>query len=249
MKKALKIVMLPLSLLIIVISSIIFMLYNGIIWLNDPSENSYPIRGVDVSHYQNEIDWEVLASENIDFAFIKATEGSSTVDEKFEYNWTEANKTHLYTGAYHFFSFDSSGITQAENFINTVPITENMLPPVIDLEFYGDKFSNPPDRDAVNKILDDMIEKLTEHYGMSPIIYATEKSYEMYIYNGYEDNPIWIRNIIQPPSFPEDDDREWTFWQYSNRQKLKGYNGDEKFIDMNVFNGSEEDFKNLFSLS
>ena len=38
------------------------------------------------------------------------------------------------------------------------------------------------------------------------------------------------------------DDADWTFWQYSNRYRLDGYNGREKFIDMNVFAGTEEDF-------
>lgn len=249
MKQAIKIAMLPLSMLTLLILTIFLLFYNGIIWFNDPSESSYPVKGVDVSHYQNEIDWQTLSAQNIDFAFIKATEGSGTIDERFSYNWAEANKTDLYVGAYHFFSFDSSGITQAENFIKTVPVTENMLPPVIDLEFYGDKFSNPPSKDEVDTILNDMIGKLEEHYGMSPIIYATETSYEMYLYGGYEDNPIWIRNVLQPPSFPENDERDWTFWQYSNRKKLDGYNGEEKFIDMNVFNGSEEEFKIFFGLS
>ena len=41
------------------------------------------VRGVDVSHYQGEIDWKVLGQQDIDFAYIKATEGSSHVDEKF----------------------------------------------------------------------------------------------------------------------------------------------------------------------
>lgn len=248
MKKALKIVMIPMSVLILLAASIIFMLSNGIIWFNNPSQSSYPVRGVDVSHYQNEIDWKTLASQDIDFAFIKATEGSGTVDECFEYNWSEAMESGIYAGAYHFFSYDSSGVTQAENYINTVPVTENMLPPVIDVEFYGDKFSNPPSREEVDNILNDMIEKLEEHYGMTPVIYATEKSYAMFISGGYKDNPIWIRNVIQPPSFPEDDDREWTFWQYSNKGRLKGYSGDEKFIDMNVFNGSMENFKTFFNL-
>lgn len=248
MKKALKIIMLPLIILILLISAIIIMFYNGIIWFNSPDSSTYPIRGVDVSHYQNEIDWQLLASQDISFAFIKATEGSGMVDECFEYNWTEAGKTDIYIGAYHFFSFDSSGITQAENFINTVPACENMLPPVIDLEFYGDKSSNPPSKEYTKKILNDIISKLKEHYGMNPIIYANESIYKMYLYNEYENNPIWIRNIIQPPSFPENDSRKWTFWQYSNRQKMKGYNGEEKFIDMNVFNGSREEFLELFNL-
>lgn len=248
MKKALKIVIIPALVLVLLVVSVIFMLCNGIILLNNPSRSSYPVRGVDVSHYQNEIDWKLLASQDIDFAFIKATEGSGTVDECFAYNWSQAAESGLYTGAYHFFSYDSSGVTQAENYINTVPVTENMLPPVIDVEFYGDKFSNPPSREEVDSILSDMIEKLEEHYGMTPIIYATEKSYKMFISGDYEDNPIWIRNVIQPPSFPENDDREWTFWQYSDKGRLKGCSGDEKFIDMNVFNGSMENFRIFFNL-
>jgi lysozyme len=35
---------------------------------------------------------------------------------------------------------------------------------------------------------------------------------------------------------------DWTFWQYTNREKLEGYSGDEEFIDMNVFCGTREEF-------
>ena len=42
----------------------------------DPNE-PYPVKGVDVSEHQKDIDWKGLASEDISFAFIKATEGSS----------------------------------------------------------------------------------------------------------------------------------------------------------------------------
>ena len=73
-----------------------------------------------VSSYQGEINWRVLSSQNISFVFIKATEGSSFVDKNFAYNFQEAQKTSLSVGAYHFFSYDSEGKTQAENFINTV---------------------------------------------------------------------------------------------------------------------------------
>ena len=47
-------------------------------------------------------------------------------------------------GAYHFFSYDSPGETQADNFISMVPVTAGALPPVVDIEFYGDKLENLP---------------------------------------------------------------------------------------------------------
>ena len=76
--------------------------------------------GIDVSAYQGEIDWQILSKNNIFFAYIKATEGSSFVDKNFAYNFSEAQKTDLHVGAYHFFSYDSSGEIQAQNFIENV---------------------------------------------------------------------------------------------------------------------------------
>ena len=97
----------------------------------------YPVRGVDVSNFQGEVDWNTLSAQNISFAYIKATEGSSYKDERFDYNWKNASDCDLRIGAYHFFSFESSGETQAGNFIKTVKAVDDMLPPVIDVEYYG----------------------------------------------------------------------------------------------------------------
>lgn len=229
--------------IITVLSLIIAVLiWNGIILLNNPTQKEYPVRGVDVSSYQGEIDWNILSANDISFAFIKATEGSSFVDPQFSINYSEAKKTDLRIGAYHFFSYESDGLTQANNFINNVPKTDNMLPPVIDIEFYGDNEKNPPSPEAVTKQLQVMTETLQEYYGMPPIIYATEKSYLLYISNSFNECDIWIRNVMFSPKLP--DNRQWTFWQYTNREQLKGYSGSEKFIDVNVFYGTADEFRN-----
>jgi len=216
------------------------LVWNGVILLNNPSPEKYPVRGVDVSSYQGEIDWQTLAAQDIDFAFIKATEGSTFVDRNFDRNFGQAQQTDLSVGAYHFFSYDSTGSTQAENFISHVTPFEGMLPPVIDLEFYGDKEKNPPDRALVDSELHTMIDILTEYYGMSPVIYATEKSYKLYLEGDYEKCDIWIRNVISKPRIS--DNRPWTFWQFTNRSRMAGYSGEEKYIDINVFCGTEADF-------
>lgn len=235
--------------LLIIISLItiaIFILwYNGIIFFNYSSRKKYEIRGVDVSSYQGDIDWNVLSEQGIKFAFIKATEGSSFVDEKFNINYENATKTNLKIGAYHFFSYDSEGITQADNFIKHVPKTEGMLPPVVDIEFYGDKYRNIPDIEETQKQLHKMLEKLENHYEKKPIIYATYKSYNLYIANNFKDNYIWIRDVYLTPKLK--DNREWTFWQYTDKAVLNGYNGKETKIDINVFNGNIDKFEELFS--
>lgn len=238
--KRMRIVAMIIAFLLLSATVAAILVYNGVILLNDPSKEEYPVRGVDVSSYQGEIEWKTLCSQNIDFAFIKATEGSSFTDPCFPYNYAEAQKYNISVGAYHFFSYDSAGLSQAKNFIDTVVPFEGMLPPVIDLEFYGDKEKNPPGRDTVRKELNDMLFALEDYYGMKPIIYATEKSYDLYLSGEYEEYDIWIRNVIARPNLS--DDRAWTFWQFTNREKLDGYKGKEEYIDVNVFHGSREEF-------
>ena len=82
-----------------------------------PSKQDYPVRGVDLSYYQGNIDWDVLASQGVDFCFIKATEGIDHNDSQFAQNWETAQSAQIYVGAYHFFRFEDSGRAQAENFI------------------------------------------------------------------------------------------------------------------------------------
>ena len=232
--------------IVLLILTLLLWGFLGIIKFNNPSKEEYPVRGVDVSAYQGTIDWKKLSEKNIQFAYIKATEGSEFVDEKFQENYKNAQETNLKIGAYHFFSYDSEGETQAENFINHVEKIDNMLPPVIDVEFYGEYKKNNPDKEKTREQLRILIDKIKENYEVSPIIYATNESYELYIANNFEDCEIWIRDIIKSPDLP--DNREWTFWQYTNREILDGYQGEETYIDMNVFNGTQEEFAAKYSI-
>lgn len=202
--------------------------------------SSYPTRGVDVSEYQGQIDWDVLHRQNVSFAFIKATEGSSYVDPYFNGNWTSARDSGIITGAYHFFSFDSRAETQARNYISVVPCMENSLPPVIDIEFYGKyKRAHPTNRDLVISELQYLLDCLESAYGKKPIIYATASTYREYISGHFDDYPVWIRSVYVPASLFTGD--RWTFWQYSAKAKLSGYSGPETYIDMNVFSGTYEE--------
>ena len=239
-RKIIRITAIVLSVFLVLGLVMFALVWNGVILLNGHAAQAYPVHGVDVSVYQGDIDWETLSQQNISFAFIKATEGSSLVDSNFARNFEAAQKTSLAVGAYHFFSYDSAGETQAQNFINTVTPFDGMLPPVVVVEFYGDKEKNLPDRAEVERQLKTLLNRLEEHYGQKPILYATEKSYRLYLSDDYADYDIWIRDVIAKPTLS--DDREWTFWQYTNRDKLDGYQGEEIYIDKNVFCGSEEDF-------
>lgn len=227
------------ALLFAAVTILVYAVYYGYYHVNGLRAAKYPVRGVDVSHYQGKIDWNVLAAQDIQFAYIKATEGSSHVDERFAENYREAKQTDLKVGAYHFFSFDSTGLTQAENFIETVENFDGMLPPVADVEFYGNKAENPPAPEEVRPQLQAYLDAVEDAYGLRPIIYATYESWELYVKGQFDDYPLWIRDIWNQPKNSAD----WTFWQYTNRGRLKGFFGDEPYVDLNVFVGTVEDWE------
>lgn len=205
------------------------------------SEELYPVKGVDVSSYQLDIDWKGLEDEGIQFAFIKATEGSGHVDDRFEYNWKEANKTNIKAGAYHFLSYDTDGKSQAENYINTVDRKWGMLPPAVDVEFYGKYEEDPPSIEKLRQILDTVLDEFEKSYGRKPVIYTNMHIYDVYISGEYDEYPIWISTQDIPEML--DDGRKWIFCQYTFYGKSDSIAGGNKYVDMNVFNGSSWDFR------
>lgn len=188
------------------------------------------VPGVDVSEYQGDIDWLALEAQGIRFAYIRATEGSGYTDACFAKNWVDVQKTGIRAGAYHFFSYDSPAETQAERFISAVEPFEGMLPPVIDVEFYGKYKLSPKVPSEVISQVKELSDRLEAAYGMKPILYVTWKSHELYIRDSGMENPLWARDVYFPPYWAED----WAIWQHSDKGRLQGYSGREKSIDLDV---------------
>jgi lysozyme len=198
----------------------------------------YTVRGVDVSRYQGEIDWGWM-SRGLSFAFIKATEGASTIDPYFALNFENAAKAGLVTGAYHFLTYRTPGEVQAANFITAVGDLHGRLPPVVDVELYGNFSDVPPSLETVRAILDPLLRQLETRYGAKPILYASPLTYKLYVRDDYSGYPLWIRNVSTEPGMP------FAFWQHSDKGLLPGYSGPEKHIDLNVFSGTEKELRAL----
>lgn len=240
MKKGLKILIITLIILVIILVTMYLTIFilakQKKIFVNKwfvDEKNS--IIGVDVSSYQANIDMNKLKEQNIKFVYIKATEGSKTKDDKFDENWENAKNAELLSGAYHFFSYDSEGRTQAENFINALgKDIKGRLLPVVDVEYYGDKEQNPPNKEDVVRVLKIFLEMVEEEYGVKPLIYTRPDIYNKYIKGEFEKYKKWISSFYTPISWNYKDD--WYIWQYLNRGELDGYTGGEKYIDLNVLN-------------
>lgn len=89
---------------VVLLAAVVFSVLVGtkVIRINTLLAVGYQVHGIDVSHYQGEIDWAAMKQQGMDFAYIKATEGSAHEDECFDKNWEQAKAAGMLRGAYHF---------------------------------------------------------------------------------------------------------------------------------------------------
>jgi lysozyme len=213
--------------------------YFGIIHVNYPDRHRFPIRGIDISSHQKQIDWARLDRSTINFILMKATEGGDFKDPLFKSNWQHAKQQGTIVGAYHFFTFCKSGREQAKNYIDTVPKSSGTLPPVIDLEFSGNCRSQPTPI-ALATELNTFIAIVEKHYRKRPILYVTHEFYDRYLRDRYPNQPIWISDFYSFNKLPKlADGKPWLFWQYSERGRIAGISA---LVDLNVFNGDRNQF-------
>jgi lysozyme len=204
----------------------------------------YAVHGVDVSRWQGEIDWPKLRSQGANFAFIKATDGGDHLDPMFMKNWTGAAAAGIRRGAYHFFYWCRPASEQADWFIRNVPKVAGALPPVIDVEWNGEsRCRKRPSPAQVREKMQVFMDRLERHYGQRPIIYTAPDFYADNLKDAFRDYPFWLRAVAQHPSkvYPG---RKWVFWQYSGSGLSHGVKGN---IDLNVFNGTEAQWRNWVS--
>jgi len=206
------------------------------------------IPGIDVSHWQREIDWSEVKRSGVKFAFIKATEfpdkrTSLFVDGEMRKNIAGASANGLLWSAYHFFRTHIDPVIQAKVFCETVG-DFNSLPPVLDLEAAGSKGERLNYK--VRQFLDET-ERITNK---RPIIYSSGgfwRSYLAYEKRAHTDwaraYPLWIAqytNLWPTPLYPW---AGWEFWQYSDKGKIPGV---VTHVDLNWFNGSLEELERKY---
>lgn len=127
-------------------------------------------KGIDVSHHQGNIDWETVGKAgDLEFVFLKATEGLQTRDDTFERNLHGARNARLKVGAYHFFVPQASGKDQFSNFVRVVG-KDIDLKPVLDLELSKIKIT---DASAYRTEVKAFIDACRAYYGIRPIVYAS----------------------------------------------------------------------------
>lgn len=198
------------------------------------SAQEYPIKGFDVSHHQKNILWQKISPKEYKFVYLKATEGGDFKDTKFQEYWLKAREQGFLVGAYHFYRLCRDGNIQAQNFIETVPIKTDALPPVIDLEYDSNCINTYSKEQLLNEI-QIMHDRLKNHYGKQPMFYISKTFYNIVLAGQFEDVPLWVREYQGKPILSGDP--KWLFWQHTNQGFMQGISTK---VDLNVFNGNEK---------
>lgn len=230
-------------LLFTVIGILAFIIYNKYCDKVSDRFNSdkYIVKGIDVSHHNPILNWEIIMEQGISFAYIKATESISHEDRNYPYNYDLAKKTNIKVGSYHFYTFGLSGLEQARHFIKKAKHKKGDLIPAIDVEHSP---ANPYSKDEqyitlVVHELRILEQTLYEYFGVRPIIYTNKDCYKLYIKDNFRDNLIWMCDLHNEPS---DNIKNWRIWQFSHEGNLPGIEGK---IDFNYYRFSFDQLKEL----
>ncbi len=182
------------------------------------SHHTNPVYGIDVSHYQGSINWDMVGTdENARYVYIKATESNSLVDKCYSRNLKGARNARIPVGVYHFFSPSTSPFTQLRNFLDVVNPAHQDLIPIVDVEKRGhghlSHFQNN---------LSIFLMQLEKVFGVKPIIYTGVNFYNQYLAGRFTQYRFMIAKYEgeEPPTLV--DDVPIIMWQFTCKGQING---------------------------
>jgi GH25 family lysozyme M1 (1,4-beta-N-acetylmuramidase) len=209
----------------------------------DGTTASGRLEGIDISHWQGTIDWAKVRAAGKKFAYIKASEHTSFVDDKYATNRSRAKSAGLKVGAYHFARPDlgtTDAYAEADHFIRTADWTSGELRPVLDLEVTGGLSSS-----ALQTWVKAFLQRIYDRTGVRAVIYVSPSFWSTkmgnstwFAKNGYD--VLWIAHwtTANSPSVPAESwgGKSWTFWQYTSDGSVPGISGR---VDLDRYNGTD----------
>ena len=206
---------------------------------------NFPIKGIDVSKYEKEIDWLKVKAQ-IEFVIIRAGYGLeiSQKDIKFEENFESAKKLNIPIGIYWYAhaTNESEAEKEAKTCLEIIKNKKFEFPIFYDIE--SQKIFKQG-KENVSKIADKFCSILKENNYLCGI-YSSVNFFKNYFNDEIKNKvPLWIAHWTNndKPNFNGD----YGIWQYSSKGKIDGIEGDvdldygyvdyEKIIVENHFNG------------
>ncbi|BCN31970.1 GH25 family lysozyme [Anaeromicropila herbilytica] len=178
------------------------------------------IKGIDVSKWQGNIDWEAVEEDGVEFAMLRASYGSSSVDPMFEKNYQGAKDNGIAVGAYHY-SYATTvakATTEVEFFIKQLEGKTFEYPVCVDIE---DSSQSKLSKDTLTKIALVYLDKLKEA-GYYPVIYTNKTWFTTKLDDTkLEDYDHWLAQWGSSITYSG----AVGLWQYSSSGSVNGISG------------------------
>lgn len=210
------------------------------------------IRGIDLSVH-NTLNPQLVANlqwaNGLYFAFIKASEGVTVQDAKFESNWAMCRQAGLLCGAYHFLRPLSDPAQQALNFIGQYQKvnTTAAIPPVVDIEWALD--ANKKDQWAAISLpqrialIKTFLAAVEAGLNVKPMIYTAYSFWKSMVVTQpssadsafFAQHPLWIVDLSNSGKVPP----PWTSALF-----VQDYFGDQTADPANMYARLDHDHYN-----
>ena len=194
------------------------------------------VKGIDVSSYQGDIDWEKVRNDGVRFAFIRLGyrgygTGALMTDQYFEKNYKEARAAGVKVGVY----FYSQAINvaeareEADYVLDVLDGRELDFPIAFDIEGAPNSSARTAGltRAGTTNIINAFCNRV-EAEGYDTILYT----YTRFLFTNMEianlqDYKLWMAQYYKVPFYPY----RFQIWQYSSQGKVDGIAGN---VDLNI---------------
>lgn len=193
-------------------------------------------KGIDVSKYQGDIDWEAVASDGVEYAFVRLgirgyESGKLVLDEYFDKNMQGANAAGIKTGVYFFTQAVTveEAVEEAQYVLENIAGYDVSYPVVFDVEMIvnGNGRANDLSQEERTDIAIAFCEAIKEA-GYTPMIYGNVKCFtkllDMTRLNDYEKWYAFYDDYMYMPY-------EVGIWQYTEKGRVAGIHAS---VDLNI---------------
>lgn len=186
--------------------------------------------GIDISAWQEGVDFEQVKNAGYDVVYIKASQGTDYIDPYFKSYYNEAKNLGLQVGLYHFLTARnvSDAVSEADFFSYVISGTTPDCRLAMDFEQL-----NGLSNEEVNAIARAFLERVEERTGKETVIYTdASNAINVYDYSIAQDYPLWIAEYgVEEPV----DNGKWSSWvgfQYTSSGNVPGILG---AVDLDKF--------------
>lgn len=211
-------------------------LHNGNRMSYGGEDYSYRL-GIDVSHYQGEIDWQKVKAAGIEFVFVRlgyrgyGQEGVLKLDTNFEKNMKGARAAGLDVGVYFF----AQAVNETEAIEEAEFVLEHLMEYDLQMPIVYDPESVLHEEARTDNVTEEQFTKNTKAFcetieksGYDAMIYCnmTWQAFKLDL-EELEEYPIWYADYEEYPQTPY----HFDIWQYSNEGSVDGIQGN---VDLNI---------------